>query len=77
MKTLTMSIDEETLSRAESKAAAMSTSVDQVVAEYLRQWAGDTGIRDARAGMTARFARPDWQFSVGAPDSRELRNART
>jgi len=31
---------------------------------------------DARRVMQARFAAPDWEFTVGAPMSRDERNAR-
>jgi hypothetical protein len=77
MKTITMDIDEVTLSRAEQKAAALDTSVNKVVSEYLRQWADEGEIRQARAAMTERFAKPNWQFAVGTSDDREQRNART
>ena len=76
MKTITMSIDEETLSRAEQKAAALETSVSQVVVEYLRQWSDENSLQQARTAMTERFAQPDWRFAVGKGDDREQRNAR-
>lgn len=77
MKTITMDIDEVTLSRAEQKAAALDTSVSEVVSEYLRQWADEGEVRQARAAMMERFAKPNWQFAVGTPDDRGQRNART
>lgn len=77
MKTITMYIDEAILSRAEQKAAAMDTSVDDVVTEYLRQWAAADTVAQSRSAMTERFAQPDWTFAVGTPDNREQRNART
>ena len=77
MKTITMDIDEATLSRAEQKAAALDTSVSEVVTEYLRQWADEGEIRQARAAMKERFAAPNWRFAVGAADDRGERNART
>ena len=76
MKIITMSIDEETLSRAEQKAAALETSVSEVVVGYLRQWADQEGIQQARSAMMERFAKPQWNFAVGTPDDREQRNAR-
>ena len=33
-------------------------------------------VEDARRVMQARFAAPDWEFTVGAPMSRDERNAR-
>lgn len=77
MTTITMDIDEVTLSRAEQKAAALDTSVSKVVSEYLRQWADESDVRKARVAMTERFAKPNWEFVVGTPDDREQRNART
>ena len=77
MKTITMDIDEVTLLRAEQKAASLDTSVSKVVSEYLRQWADEGEMRQARAAMIERFAKPNWQFTVGAPDDRGQRNART
>ena len=70
-----MSIDEETLSRAEHKAAALATSVSQVVVEYLRQWADENAVQQARTAMTERFAQPAWRFAVGTRDDRVQRNA--
>jgi hypothetical protein len=77
MKTITMNIDEETLLRAEQKAVAMATSINEVVADYLRQWADSDEVQVARAQMSQRFAERDWHFSVGKPDTREQRNARS
>ncbi len=77
MTTITMNIDETTLSRAEQKAASLDTSVGEIVSEFLREWADDNDVRQARAAMTERFAKPNWQFAVGTPDDREQRNART
>jgi hypothetical protein len=77
MKTITMNIEESTLFKAEQKAAALSTSLSEVVGEYLRQWAGKDDVTRARTAMSERFAKPDWQFAVGEPDDREQRNART
>ena len=33
-------------------------------------------VADARRVMQARFAAPDWEFTVGTPMSRDERNAR-
>ena len=33
-------------------------------------------VEDARRVMQARFAAPDWEFTVGAPMNRDERNAR-
>ena len=35
-----------------------------------------SSVEDARRVMQARFAAPDWEFSAGAPMSRDERNAR-
>ena len=35
-----------------------------------------SSVEDARRVMQARFAAPDWEFTVGAPMSRDERNAR-
>lgn len=77
MKTISMSIDEDTWSKAEHKAAALETSVSAVVVAYLRQWADGDAIHHARHAMIERFAQPSWQFAVGTPDDRGQRNART
>ena len=77
MKTITMQIDDGIWSRAEQKAAALATSVDEVVVQYLQQWADDDAIEQARRDMSQRFSAADWRFSVGQPDDRGQRNART
>ncbi len=76
MKTITMNIDEGVLSQAEAKAAALSTSVGAVAADLLLQWASEDAVTQARREMAQRFAQPDWQFTVGTIEDRELRNAR-
>ncbi len=77
MKHLTLTIDEETLQRAEQKAIVLNTSVSSVVTDYLRAWTNDEhGVEGARREMKARFTRPSWQFAVGTPDDREQRKAR-
>ena len=77
MKTITMKIDDGTWSRAQQKAAALAISVDEVLTQYLRQWADDDAVQHARSSMAQRFNQPTWQFSVGQPDDRGQRNART
>ena len=77
MKIISVSIDEETWSKAEEKASALETSVNAVVVEYLRRWANGDAIQQARESMTKCFAQPTWKFAVGTRDDREQRNART
>lgn len=74
---ITMSIDDETLSKAERKAESLDTSINDVVAEYLRVWAVNDNAEQARQMMKERFGKANWQFAVGAPDTREQRNARS
>ena len=76
MTTITMQIDESVFSLAQRKAAAMDTSVNEVLSTFLQQWASEDSIQDAKAAMARKFAQPDWQFTVGNPDDREQRNAR-
>lgn len=77
MKDITLTIDEETLQRAEEKATVLNTSISDVVTRFLREWTTDEGAMEkARREMKTRFAQPSWQFEVGDPDSREQRNAR-
>ena len=77
MKTITMTIEESILSKAEQKAAALETSVDAVVSEYLRKWTDEDEVRQGREAMMEHFGKRDWKFTVGTPDDREQRNART
>jgi hypothetical protein len=76
MKTITMNIDDDVLSQAEAKAAALSTSVGEVAANLLQRWANEGAVAEAQKEMAQRFAHPDWQFSVGTLEDREQRNAR-
>jgi hypothetical protein len=77
MQTIVVPLEDEIYLKAHSKAIAAGTSVPEVIAEYLRHWAVDEGELDqARQAMKARFAQPDWQFSVGKTDDRSQRNAR-
>ena len=78
MKSTTLTIDENMYAKAERKASALQTSVGEVVAEYLHQWAAeDASLESARRDMNALFTQPNWQFAVGTPDEREQRNARS
>lgn len=77
MKTISVDIDNTTWSKAEQKAEALATSLDRVVTDYLRSWAGDqSAVELSRRAMRMRFAQPACKFAVGTPDSREQRNAR-
>jgi hypothetical protein len=77
MKTIAIHIDDEIYSKAEQKAVALSTSVPDVMVDYLRHWAADDNrIEDARQRMIELFAHPQHEFGVGIPDTREERNAR-
>lgn len=77
MRMLAIELDEAVLENAERKARELETSVSDVVANYLRTWAeANEPLEEARRQLKARFARRDWQFAVGAPDTREQRNAR-
>lgn len=77
MKTISMDIDEQIWLCAQQKAAAENTSLSEVVADYLKSWASDDALKQARDIMVQRFSQPDWRFTVGAPDGREQRNARS
>jgi hypothetical protein len=77
MKTITLTLDDDTYSRAEQKAGALQTSVSEVAVDYLRRWAAENlAVEQARRELAARFAQPTWRFAVGTPDDRALRNAR-
>jgi len=77
MRTIAVPVDDEIYVKAEKRATALDTSVQAVVASYLRDWATEGEHTDAaRQTLKARFAQRDWQFSVGAPDNRTQRNAR-
>ncbi|MCE9555721.1 MAG: hypothetical protein K8T91_20425 [Planctomycetes bacterium] len=77
MKTITMSIDDATLSKAQQKAAALDTSISDVVSAYLRFWAEKEDAQQASQAMKERFGQANWRFAVGTPDTREQRNARS
>ncbi len=77
MKNILLSLDDVTYQRVEHKAVALGTSVDQMIAEHLQNWASqEDAMEQARRDMNALFARQDWRFAVGAADDREQRNAR-
>ena len=77
MKNITLTLDENTYLQAEQKAVALHTSVSEVAADYLRQWASEGAtVEQSRQHMATMFAQPNWRFAVGTPDDRTLRNAR-
>jgi len=77
MKNITLTIDDDILQRAEQKASRLDTSVSNVVAVYLGQWAdAQDAVEEARRDMSVRFGQPSWHFAVGTADDREQRNAR-
>ena len=53
---ITLSIEDEVLQEARRRAEAMGSSVNQIVREYLEQFAGK-GDRDARAAEFERLSR--------------------
>jgi hypothetical protein len=77
MKTISVTLDDEIYEKAEQKAGALSTSVSQIAADYVERWATEAAsLAEARREMMARFAKPNWQFSIGRPDDRHQRNTR-
>ena len=77
MKNIALHLDDETHSKAERKAGVLQTSISEVAADYLRHWAAEeVAVEQARRNLANRFAQPNWQFAVGTPDDRTLRNAR-
>lgn len=67
--------DPAILDRAISRREPLDILADgEVTATLLPKMA--LSAADARGVMQARFAAPDWEFSVGAPMSRDERNAR-
>ncbi len=77
MKNITLTLDDSTFSKAEQKVVALHTSVSEVAADYVRQWASEGAtVEQARQPMATMFARPNWRFAVGTPDDRTQRNAR-
>jgi len=51
MAKLTISVDDELLRRARVRAAKLGTSVNAVLRDYMRTWAGE-GDERARAGAS-------------------------
>jgi len=77
IRKITMSIDDETLAKAEEKAESLDTSVNDIITEYLRVWATSGDAVQAQQAMKERFAQVNWQFTVGTADTRAQRNARS
>ena len=67
--------DPAILDRAISRRELLDILADGEVTATLLPKVG-LSVADARRVMQARFAAPDWEFSVGAPMSRDERNAR-
>jgi hypothetical protein len=77
MSAVPVMIEGDLYAQAQKKAAALQTSVPDIVAEYLKDWvAGEDQRSAAREVMRRRFASPDWRFAVGNLEGREERNAR-
>ena len=67
--------DPAILDRAISRREPLDILADgEVTATLLPKLA--LSVAEARRVMQARFAAPDWEFTVGAPMSRDERNAR-
>ena len=67
--------DPAILDRAISRQEPLNILADGEVAATLLPKAV-VSLADVRRVMQARFAAPDWEFTVGAPMSRDERNAR-
>lgn len=67
--------DPAILDRAISRRESLEILADgEVTATLLPKV--ELSVADARRVMQARFAAPDWEFTVGARMSRDERNAR-
>lgn len=77
MKNVTLTLDDATYGLVEQKAIALNASVDEVIAEFVRQWSAEGSTEQVRRRMSDLFAQPDWRFAVGTADDREQRNARS
>ena len=67
--------DPAILDRAISRREPLDILADgEITATLLPKMAHS--VEEARRVMLARFAAPDWEFTVGAPMSRDERNAR-
>ena len=65
---VTLSIDDDVLQRARSKAEIMGTSVNQLIRDYLEQWSGKVDLEADAAEFErlSRLARGDsrgWKFN--------------
>ena len=49
MKNITVSVEDGIYRKARRKAAALDTSLSQVVAAYLRSWTSEEGLKRSRA----------------------------
>ena len=67
--------DPAILDRAISRRETLDIVADGEVTATLLPKAA-ISVADARRVMQARFAAPDWEFTVGTPMSRDERNAR-
>ena len=67
--------DPAILDRAISRREPLDILVNGEVTATLLPKAA-LSVDDARRVMQARFSAPDWEFTVGAPMSRDERNAR-
>lgn len=67
--------DPAILDRAISRREPLDILADGEIAATLLPKVA-LSVADARRVMQARFAAPDWEFTVDAPMSRDERNAR-
>ena len=70
MANLTINVDEEVLRRARIRALEQGTSVNKVLGEYLRAYAGIARLSEAVEGALSMAARTD---SVSVPGGRTWR----
>jgi hypothetical protein len=73
---VTLSIDDDVVAEARRRAEAMGTSVNQLVRDYLEQFAGVTD-RDAVAAEFERLSRASKGNSRGWKFNREEAHKRT
>jgi hypothetical protein len=74
VKNITVAVEDGIYRKARRKAAALDTSVSQVVAAYLRNWTSDEGLKRNRARRLRKiFALVSGHHQPGpaAPGSRE------
>lgn len=67
--------DPAILDRAISRGETLDIVAGGEVTATLLPKAG-LSVADARRVLEARFAAPDWEFTMGAPMSRDERNSR-